>query len=167
MASDKAFKSLSDLLRDSEETRSVAADVEKRIAERRLIKRLMAIRVHKGLSQGDIAKAMDCTQSRISKLEASVDDDLRLGDLEGYIEALGLEIKVVVSKKTGIRAADAIKYHCQCLGRELDKLLGLAHGDAEIAHAIGKFSNELACGSGPVSSAKATSLFVTLGAASY
>jgi len=147
MAEDKAYASVVDLLRDSEETRSVADDVEKRIAERRLIKRLMALRAHRGMSQGDIAKAMDCTQSRISKLESSIDDDLRLGDLDGYLDALGLDITVVVSKKHGIRAADAIKYHWQCLGKELDRLLDLAHddGDSEIAHAIGKFSNEVAC----------------------
>jgi transcriptional regulator with XRE-family HTH domain len=102
----------------------------------------MAIRAAKGLSQKDIAVVMGHGQSKISKLESGIDDDLRLGELAAYLEALGYSARIVVTKPAN-SIADEIKYHWYCLGKLLDRLLDLAHKDADIAVGIGKFANDV------------------------
>lgn len=74
--------------------------VKKRIAERRLVKSLILYRVEAGLTQGDIAKAMGCTQSRISKLESKTDDDLSIGDIKRYLKACKPKSSHVVRLKS-------------------------------------------------------------------
>jgi hypothetical protein len=42
---------------------------------------------------------MGCTQSRISKIETGKDDELRLGELNQYLSALGYELIVTVARR--------------------------------------------------------------------
>jgi transcriptional regulator with XRE-family HTH domain len=70
--------------------------LEERLRCRGILKDLMVLRASRGLSQGDVAAKMGCTQSRISKLESSTDADLSLGDLAGYASAVGFRAKVVL-----------------------------------------------------------------------
>lgn len=54
--------------------------VYKRIQARRLVKMLTAERVRHNLSQKEIAAKMDCSESKISRMESSNDIDLNFGD---------------------------------------------------------------------------------------
>jgi transcriptional regulator with XRE-family HTH domain len=72
---------------------------EARLRSRRIVKDLMVLRAGRGLTQGDIASKMGCSQSRISKLESSSDFDLTLGDLVRYASAVGLRVGVVLEPK--------------------------------------------------------------------
>ena len=58
-----------------------AEEFEKRIADRTIVKYLSILRASRGFTQNDIAGKFECTQGRISKLESSADEDLRLGEL--------------------------------------------------------------------------------------
>lgn len=66
---------------DSDEEKKALADFVKR---RRIVSKLAAIRVAKGVKQADIADKLGCGQSAVSKLEAGVDADLTLAHLEAY-----------------------------------------------------------------------------------
>jgi transcriptional regulator with XRE-family HTH domain len=70
-----------------------------RLSRRRIVKTLAALRAARGLSQGDVAKKLRCTQSRISKLENGYDDELRVGELKDYAEGLGLELQLALLPK--------------------------------------------------------------------
>ena len=95
----KQYKTVVEMARHVARDKAFSDKLQKRIAERKVVKQLVALRSAKGLSQADIAKAMGCTQSRISKLESGVDNDLRLGDLENYLEfALGLASRLLVAQ---------------------------------------------------------------------
>ena len=95
----KQYKSVAEMARRLARDKAFSDKLEKRIADRKIVKQLVALRSAKSLSQAEIAKAMGCTQSRISKLESGVDSDLRLGDLENYLDALGLASRVLVARK--------------------------------------------------------------------
>lgn len=138
----KQFSSVAEMTRSLADDVPLAEAFEKRIAERKIIRQLVALRSAQGLSQADIGTAMGCTQSRISKLESGLDRDLSLDDLESYLNALGLVARLVVSRNDHT-ISEAIKYHWTCLGQQLDKLLDLAANDAEIAVGIGKFSQDI------------------------
>ena len=98
----KRYKSVVEMTRDLSDDSSFADEVERTIAARRLVKTLLVLRACKGLSQKDIADKLGSTQSRISKLEASTDDALRIGDLRAYADALGLKVKIDLVKKDAI-----------------------------------------------------------------
>lgn len=95
----KTYSTVSQMVRDMADDPSFADDFEKHLAQRRVVKKLMVLRAAQGLSQQDIAGMIGCTQSRISKLESATDSQIRLGDLEAYAAALGLEVKLVLTAK--------------------------------------------------------------------
>jgi transcriptional regulator with XRE-family HTH domain len=138
----KGYKSVAELVRDVGGDPAFADDFEKHIAERKLVKRLVALRCARGLSQKDIAAKMGCTQGRISKLEASRDEDLRFGDIRGYAKALGLE--TILGLEGGPHAVMRVKYYAACIKRQVDRLAGLATNDQAIAEGVSRFFSDAA-----------------------
>jgi len=141
MGKAKRYQTVADMVRDVSEEHAFGKDVERRISSRRLVKKLFALRSERGLSQRDVAQKLGCSQSRVSKLEASVDSDLRLGDLNGYIKALDLDLSLVVSPENRT-AAGLVKYHAFSIKRLLDRLAVLARGDDKIAKGVAGFFGE-------------------------
>lgn len=78
-----------------EELRCIDQDVEAELLEMDL----RALREAVGLTQEELAKRVDVTQSQLSKLERR--DDHRISTLRRYVEALGgtLEICAIVGGK--------------------------------------------------------------------
>jgi predicted XRE-type DNA-binding protein len=95
MSSTNRYASVTEMLHAVSDDPSFRDALEKRIAQRQLIKRLIALRALGGKTQRDIAATMKCSQSQISKIENGKDDDLRLQDLHGYLAAVGYDIKIV------------------------------------------------------------------------
>ena len=112
------------------------------LARRLLVKHLLATRAVKGLSQQDIAKALDCTQSRVSKLEGQDDDDTRLGDLRAYAKALGLTFVVGFTPRD-MKPVDKVKCHVFTIKKHMDDLAVLAREDSTIAEGISRFFYEV------------------------
>lgn len=67
----------------------------------RLVAALKAERVKAGLTQKDVAARMYCTQSRVSKLEASRPGDWSIRDLAAYAFALGKMLRFKAAPKKG------------------------------------------------------------------
>lgn len=132
----KKYSSVAEMVREVSEDTEFASDTARRLSQREIVKHLVALRCARGQSQGEIAGHMKCSQSRISKLEHGADEDLSIGDLAGYLDALGLESRVLITKR-GWRAVDEVKYHAFSIKRVLDELADHAAGDD--AHAIGVF----------------------------
>jgi transcriptional regulator with XRE-family HTH domain len=143
MSTKKRYTDVSELVRDLSEDQAATAALEQRLAQRQIVKQLMALRAVAGMSQKDIANKLNCTQSRISKLESGTDADLRFADFFGYAAALGLEAHIVVSKK-GRTTVDEVKYHAFAIKRQLDHLAHLAMGDETIAAGVTRFFGEAA-----------------------
>jgi transcriptional regulator with XRE-family HTH domain len=123
----KRYDSVTEMVRDTSEDPGFVESVVKQIDKRAVINCLMALRAAAGLSQTEIARKMKCTQSRISKLENGVDNDLRIGDFHAYAEALGLRLMILLGKKEKPPIAKRIKYHISALKdtfAELKELVG-------------------------------------------
>lgn len=114
---------------------------ERRLHGRRIVKDLTVLRAGHGLSQGDVAEKMGCTQSRISKLESSKDFDLTLGDLAKYASAVGFRVGVVLEPK-GSTTVSRVKRLAFQIKDELDRLAGLAQDDQKVAQGVAAFLNE-------------------------
>ena len=102
--------SVSDMVRDISDDSGFVDEVDQHISERNVIRTLIALRVSRGLSQGDIAEHRECSQSKVSKLEANVDRELRLGDVEDYLGAMAMDLTGVI-RPSDASLADEVKYH--------------------------------------------------------
>jgi transcriptional regulator with XRE-family HTH domain len=107
-----------------------ADDLARHLSGRRIIRKLLALRGARGLSQEEIAERLGCTQSRVSKLEAGTDAALALGDLEGYADALGLNVRIVLMDKE-TTDVDEVKYHAVTINKLMDDLTRRAPGPAD------------------------------------
>lgn len=63
------------------------------------IRGLMQMRAAQGLSNKDMAKAMGCSSQKVTRMEYSYDDDLKVGDIKKYLAALGYELVLVIQHK--------------------------------------------------------------------
>jgi transcriptional regulator with XRE-family HTH domain len=141
MAKKRQYTSVSDVLRDIAPDDKFGPEVDARIARRRLVKHLLALRAAKGLSQKDIADRLGCTQSRVSKLENGCDDDVRLRDLVAYCDALGLHCGIVLSGQHPT-AVDQIKYHAFSIRTILQDLVDLVGQDQVMSTGVAKLHIE-------------------------
>ncbi len=138
MSKNARFTSVSAMIQETSEDADLAKNVERRISERQLVKHLIAHRVKNGMSQQDVAERLGCKQSRISKLESRSDGNIRLGDLEKYAEAIGLQFRMVLAPQEQT-IVDEVKHHAfriKCLFRQL---VNMTKGDPEIADGISEF----------------------------
>jgi transcriptional regulator with XRE-family HTH domain len=131
------------MMKDITQDDPYADELNEHLSRRTIIRKLLALRGAKGLSQGDIAAKLGCTQSRISKLESGTDADLSLRDFEGYAAALGFNIKIVIVDKN-INFVNEIRYHAFSIRRLTDYLARLALADELIATGVAAFFNEAA-----------------------
>ena len=142
MARQKQYENVSEMLRDLAPDDAFRTEFDERVAGRRLVKQLVVLRTVQGLSQQDVASAIGCTQSRISKLEGATDASVRLGDLKAYAEAVGCEL-VAKPVPRDIPSTDKVKMHAFAIKRHMDDLAQLAKSDAEIAKGVAGFFHEL------------------------
>ena len=141
MSKEKQYKSVSEMVHAVGADRTFADALDKQIAQRQVIKLLISLRALADKSQSDIAKAMDCTQSRISKLESARDGDLRLEDFHAYLTALGYDMKIVIGKHDQT-AFDEVKYHAFSIKRLLDHFAELAGDDETMGRGVLKAIGE-------------------------
>ena len=114
--SKRRYASVSELVRAVADDESFVEEFEQHISERSIITSLVSSRAAMGLSQTDVAKAMGCTQGRISKFENGVDNDLRLGDLAAYAKALGLDL-CLATRPSVTTATEELNYHASEITR--------------------------------------------------
>lgn len=137
---DKKFNSVSDLLKDMGIDKDIVKRVDKEIEDHSLAKKLTILRIKNDLSQAEMAKKMGVSQPCISRLEYASNDQIKLGDLNKYIAALGYETTLVISKPQNI--AQKIKNTYNQLSALLTELQKYAVDDESILQGIAKFELE-------------------------
>ena len=88
----RTHRTVDEMLRANGHQR-VAEAVKGLSAKTRLVDRLIIARVKSGLTQTQLAGRLKCSQSRVSKLEDSVDADLTLGEVQAYARGVGIKVE--------------------------------------------------------------------------
>ena len=130
----RQFKSVSDLVQTISDSAATAELVEQKIAERVIVSQLIAMRLKRDLSQGDIAKEMGCTQSRVSKLENGLDQDLTLADIQAYLKALNMQMGVMFHEESHT-LMERVKMHAYGIVSGLQQIASLSNGDQSMEQA--------------------------------
>jgi len=129
------FTSVSDLVNNISGDQEFNSQFQERINARRIIKSLVALRVSKGISQVDIAKEIGCGQSRVSKLENSFDDDLRIGDMRAYLKAMDCGADVLLANRHAT-LFERVKCHAFGMRDAFMQLAKLAQKDEQMAKGV-------------------------------
>ena len=138
----KRYKSVSELIEDTfDDDPQFVDDLKTQINRRQIVRGLATLRNSKNITQEEIAEKMRCAQSRVSKIENGLDDDLRLSDILAYLKVLNYnaEISLLPSDMTVV---GEIKYYARRLKKAFHKMTSLALKDDTIREGIAKFYNE-------------------------
>ena len=137
----KKANNVSDLLKNVGASKSLKENVEKEIQKRSLSKFLFALRCEHKLTQKEIATKIGCSQSRISKIETSYDDEITIKDLMDYGKALNLQLEMGYRARS-VKIVDLIKYHAFKIKNYLEDLTKLAGDDESLSQSILSFHKE-------------------------
>lgn len=136
----KKYKSVSDVVKNLSEDKNFHDDFENQVFDKMLSKTLFAMRCSKGVTQAEMAEKMDCTQSRVSKLEHSGLDAIKVSDLVSYADALNLKMSIAFHED--MTSVESVKFHAFEIKKHLDHLADLAHRDDDIFEGVKDFYNE-------------------------
>ena len=120
-------------------------DVEARLSQTRFVAMLTEARARKGMTQKDIATKIGTSVSKVSRFEASKDDDLRIGDAKDYLNALDLEASIAFFDKS-MPTTSQIKHYIFEIEKLLTHLTSIAKtcdDDRQIVDGISRFRGEV------------------------
>ncbi len=92
------------------------------------------------MPQAEIASKPSCTQSRVSKLENSGIDAIKVSELVSYTQALGLNMSISFHEE--MTSVESVKYDAFEIKKHLDHLADFAYRDDEIFEGVKDFYNE-------------------------
>lgn len=141
MKNGKPYKSVLGMVRDLSDDPTFTAVIEKKLAESQIVRRLSVLRVAANMSQKDLAEKLGWSQSRVSKLEASTDSDLTIGDFAKYASAVGYRVGISLDSAAGTPVS-RIKTRAFEIKREVDRLASLVGDDHELAEGVARFFGE-------------------------
>ena len=136
---DASAKNLIDGITDDKE---LVAEVAESIERRKTARRLSTLRVLKGISQAEVASELNCSQSRVSKLECSEDDKWSVEDMRSYAKAVGFNIHLGIIP-VDMKPTDEVKALTFAIRNRMESLAELAQRDEEIAGGVSNFFYEL------------------------
>ena len=136
----KTYKSVSEMVKNLAGDKAFAENFEKEAANRILANALFNLRCSNGVTQKEMAERIGCTQSRISKLESSGADSIKVSDLVDYAKALDLCVTVTFHPE--MNAVEAVKFHAFEIKKHLEHLATLAHKDDGIFEGVSRFFSE-------------------------
>jgi predicted XRE-type DNA-binding protein len=143
MKKNSQHNSVSEMVQALSDDQTFADEFAKRVSDRQLIKVLTVLRTQAGLSQKELAAKLNCTQSKVSKLESGCDADLGFGDVIDYTQAVEHEMRIFLVPK-GQRIVDDVKMHAFIIKRLLDRLVQMVGHDGVMIKAAADFLGETA-----------------------
>ena len=137
---EKKISTVSDLMNEMGVGKETAEKVTEHIKNYSISQNLTVLRAKADLSQAEMAKKLNTSQSFISKLESASNDQIKVDDMCTFLAALGYETTITISKPQNIAQKIKASY-CQLVNlvKELQKY---AVNDEAILEGIASFEIE-------------------------
>lgn len=135
-------RDITEIFRDPQMNAEVREDVHNELQARRIVRRLVSLRTCAGLSQTQVAEKIGCSQGKVSKLERSQDDNISLGELRKYAEAVNCKLHIGIAHKE-LKPVDQVKVLAFAIHRRMKDMAQLAHVDQDIGRAVATFFGEV------------------------
>jgi transcriptional regulator with XRE-family HTH domain len=127
----KRFSNVADMVRHVSENKEQAEETARQIEEMNIVNFLVGLRTAQEMSQSDVAEKIGCTQSKVSKLENGIDNNLNIGDVNAYARALGFEMMIVLGKKDRT-LVQQINVHMNAVRRLMTRLAEFVGGSDDL-----------------------------------
>jgi transcriptional regulator with XRE-family HTH domain len=139
----KQYNSVRAMIKEMDTDAGFKEKAELEIENRQISKFLVVLRCTHGLTQKQLAGKAGCTQSRVSKIEASYDTEISVKDMIDYGKALNLKLEIGYRKPT-VKIVDLIKYHAGKISFYLNQLVEIARDkdDESINEGVFNFFKE-------------------------
>lgn len=108
--------------------------------ETHVVQHLTIMRQSAGLTQEEMARLIGVSQSAISKLESSKDEEITLGQIKAYTKAANRRMGLTVGKP--LNHVEAVKYHALEIRERLSALASMANKYEEMQKDISAFFGE-------------------------
>lgn len=95
---DQRLSTISDLMNEMGIEKATAKKVTENIKNYSISQNLTILRARANISQAEMAKKMNTSQSFISKLEGASNDQIKVDDMCAFFAALGYETTITISK---------------------------------------------------------------------
>lgn len=135
----------SSVIADLCDDETIVRDVEARMSQTKFVAMLTEARARKGMTQKDVAQRIGTSVSKVSRFEASDDDDLRIGDAKDYLNALDIEASIAFFDKS-MPTTNQIKHYIFEIEKLLTHLTTIAKtcdDDRSIVDGISRFRGEV------------------------
>lgn len=130
----KQYSSVEEMVFDITGDNELVEEIEHESQEHSIVDMLFATRSAQGLSQERLAEIMNCSQSHISKIENSLDADLKIGELQSFLSAVRSPFVICFTpKNTTVERAKALSI---CIQQEIALMARLAEKDEEISEGV-------------------------------
>ena len=136
----RRFKSVDEMIAAQNLPAVVREGVKDLTDSTRVVDELCLMRTRAGLTQGQLAQRMGCTQSKISKLEDSSDRNLTVGEICDYAKATGSQFSLSFGKRPN--HVQAVKVHAAGIRQHLKSRADLAEKHDELEGHIQAFFGE-------------------------
>ena len=137
----KKYKSMTDMIRNVSEDDQFKDDMLSDLSRRSVSRFLFTLRCEHNLTQKQLAHKLGCSQSRISKIERSYDEDISIKDMLDYGVAFNQKLEIGY-RNMNAKIVDLIKYHAFKIKGYLDTLTNFAQKDDKISEGVFEFQFE-------------------------
>ena len=120
---------------------SFAKAFAERSAKTGLSRTLFVLRNRAGLTEREVGDRLGWSQSAVSKFERQEIDNIKIGDLERYLNALDMQMSISLFEK-GNTVVDQVKCHVFETKHLLDRLATMVGEDEKIEREVAKFFAE-------------------------
>ncbi len=134
----KTYKNIEEMVKGLSEDGKFKDDVLREIRSKGLSKHLFSLRCECNLTQKQLADKINCTQSRISKIENSYDNDITMKDLLDYGRTLNLQLQIGYRRRKKVLIVDLIEYHVSKIQEHINNLTSLAGTDISMIKGVSK-----------------------------
>jgi transcriptional regulator with XRE-family HTH domain len=134
----KTYKNIEEMVKGLSEDGKFKDDVLREIRSKGLSKYLFSLRCESNLTQEQLAEKINCTQSKISKIENSYDNDITVKDLLDYGRTLNLQLQIGYRRRKKVLIVDLIEYHVSKIQEHINNLTSLAGTDISMIKGVSK-----------------------------
>lgn len=127
------------------DTPELADEIRRHEAATRIVTGLIFERLRQGMTQRDLARKMGVSASTVCRFEDKPDEELELGFLSRYANALGCHMAIIFDDMSQTDAAK-IKSNIFAIQKHLENLTSIARthaDDARLCEGIAKFQAEV------------------------
>ncbi len=117
---EKHDASVSEMVRDTAPDKILHGELEGHLADYNVSRALYTLRCSQNVTQAELAQRAGCTQSKISRIENSRNDRLKLEDLAIYARVFNMQVSIDFAQES--TAADAIGRLARQIRNSLDEV---------------------------------------------